>query len=176
MGRKLDLNDFSADGRRVLMRVDFNVPLDANRNITDDTRIRAAVPSISRVLDTGGSVVLMSHLGRPKGAIDPAFSLRPVADHLPDEWDYMETYVPITENGNTQWTKVHVSRVEDATTVEKTISVVGNTQSTLNVQPWLEEKNLLTAPAGYTDQLPKGHIGYEFDDVKETTIQIVLEK
>jgi len=82
MGRKLDLKDFSADGRRVLMRVDFNVPLDANRSITDDTRIRAALPSISRVLDTGGSVVLMSHLGRPKGVIDPAFSLRPVADHL----------------------------------------------------------------------------------------------
>ncbi|RKZ16317.1 phosphoglycerate kinase [bacterium] len=82
MPRKLDLNDFNADGRRVLMRVDFNVPLGAEREITDDTRVRSAVPSIERILDTGGSVVLMSHLGRPKGRIDPTQSLRPVADHL----------------------------------------------------------------------------------------------
>ena len=82
MLKKLDLADFEAAGRRVLMRVDFNVPLDGDRNITDDTRIRAALPSITRILDTGGSVILMSHLGRPKGQIVPAMSLRPVADRL----------------------------------------------------------------------------------------------
>jgi len=82
MGRKLGLAGFAPQGRRVLMRVDFNVPLDGDRNITDDTRIRAALPSIKRIAAGGGAVILMSHLGRPKGAIDPALSLRPVADRL----------------------------------------------------------------------------------------------
>jgi phosphoglycerate kinase len=82
MQKKMDLNGFDPSGQKVLMRVDFNVPLDNNRNITDDTRIRGALPSIKYLLDGGGSVVLMSHLGRPKGKIDPAFSLRPVADRL----------------------------------------------------------------------------------------------
>ena len=84
MAKKLGLEGFDAEGRRVLMRVDFNVPLDPDRNITDDTRIRAALPSVERILAGGGSVVLMSHLGRPKGKIDPAASLRPVADRLAD--------------------------------------------------------------------------------------------
>jgi len=82
MRKKMNLADFNAAGERVLMRVDFNVPLDSERNITDDTRVRAALPSIQRILETGGSLVLMSHLGRPKGQIDPAMSLRPVADRL----------------------------------------------------------------------------------------------
>ncbi len=82
MPKKMDLTDFHPDGLKVLMRVDFNVPLDNNRNITDDTRIRAALPSVRHIIDGGGSVVLMSHLGRPKGKIDPALSLRPVADRL----------------------------------------------------------------------------------------------
>ncbi|HPF71403.1 MAG TPA: phosphoglycerate kinase, partial [Candidatus Krumholzibacteria bacterium] len=82
MARKLGLEGFAPQGRRVLTRVDFNVPLDADRNITDDTRIRAALPTLQRIVGGGGSVVLMSHLGRPKGKIDPAASLRPVADRL----------------------------------------------------------------------------------------------
>jgi phosphoglycerate kinase len=82
MMNKLGLADFQAAGLKVLMRVDFNVPLDADRNITDDTRITAALPSIKHILATGGSVILMSHLGRPKGKIDAALTLRPVADRL----------------------------------------------------------------------------------------------
>ena len=82
MQKKLDMTGFDPSGLKVLMRVDFNVPLDNNRNITDDTRIRGALPSIRYILDAGGSVILMSHLGRPKGKIDPTFSLRPVADRL----------------------------------------------------------------------------------------------
>lgn len=81
MKKKLSLDRLDPRGRRVLMRVDFNVPLDRERRVTDDTRIRAALPSIRHVLDRGGSLVLMSHLGRPKGP-DPALSLRPVADRL----------------------------------------------------------------------------------------------
>ena len=87
MPMKKNLRDFQADGLKVLMRVDFNVPLDHDRNITDDTRIKAALPSIKKILETGGSVILMSHLGRPKGKIDPAMSLRPVADRLAELLD-----------------------------------------------------------------------------------------
>ena len=79
------LSDLALSGRRVLVRVDFNVPMeddgDGGRRITDDTRVRAALPTIRAILDAGGTPVLMSHLGRPKGR-DAAFSLRPVAEHL----------------------------------------------------------------------------------------------
>lgn len=78
---KLALDDLDLRGKRVLTRVDFNVPLDGAR-ITDDTRIRAALPTIRKITGDGGTAVLMSHLGRPDGAPDPAYSLRPVADHL----------------------------------------------------------------------------------------------
>ena len=82
MMNKLGLSDFQVAGLKVLMRVDFNVPLDAARNITDDTRITAALPSIKYILANNGSVILMSHLGRPKGKIDQDLTLRPVADRL----------------------------------------------------------------------------------------------
>jgi len=79
---KKTLRDVSLKGVRVLMRVDFNVPIKDGR-ITDDTRVRAALPSLKHVLEKGGSLVLMSHLGRPKGkGFEAEFSLKPVADHL----------------------------------------------------------------------------------------------
>lgn len=78
---KLSLDDLDLKGRRVLVRVDFNVPLDG-QTITDDTRIRGALPTIRAILERGGTPILMSHLGRPKGAPDPAYSLAPVAAHL----------------------------------------------------------------------------------------------
>ena len=84
---KANLAQFDPRGRRVLMRVDFNVPLAQDRQITDDTRIRAALPSIRHIVAGGGSLVLMSHLGRPKGEIKPEYSLRPVADRLGDLLD-----------------------------------------------------------------------------------------
>ncbi len=79
---KLTIDDIALGGKTVLMRVDFNVPLDADCKITDDLRIRAALPSIRKVLDEGGRLVLCSHLGRPKGERKPELSLKPVADHL----------------------------------------------------------------------------------------------
>jgi phosphoglycerate kinase len=78
---KLTIRDISLEGKRALMRVDFNVPLDGE-TITDDRRIWAALPTIQAMLDDGAAVVLMSHLGRPKGGPDPAFSLKPVALRL----------------------------------------------------------------------------------------------
>ncbi len=78
---KKTIRDVELKGKRVLMRVDFNVPL-KNGQITDDTRIQAALPTIQYVLDHGASVVLMSHLGRPKGGPEPEFSLKPAAVRL----------------------------------------------------------------------------------------------
>jgi len=81
---KKTLRDVSLNGKRVVMRVDFNVPIKEGV-ITDDTRIRGALPSINYVLEQGGSLVLMSHLGRPKGkGFEADFSLRPVAEYLAD--------------------------------------------------------------------------------------------
>ena len=70
---KIDSYDFK--GKRAIIRVDFNVPLDDKGQVTDDTRIRAAIPTIRKVLDAGGSVILMSHLGRPKKNNDMKYSL-----------------------------------------------------------------------------------------------------
>jgi phosphoglycerate kinase len=80
--RKKTLRDVELVGRRVLMRVDFNVPLSKQGDVTDDTRIKAALPSIDHVIAAGASLVLMSHLGRPKGQRNPAMSLNVVAYHL----------------------------------------------------------------------------------------------
>jgi phosphoglycerate kinase len=82
--RKKTLRDVNLAGRRVLMRVDFNVPLSKEGGITDDTRVRASLPSIDYIAEQGASCVLMSHLGRPKGKRDKTYSLRPVADCLGD--------------------------------------------------------------------------------------------
>ena len=76
------LDQFSFEGERVLMRVDFNVPLDTQFQITDDSRMRAAVPSIQKILKDGGSVIIMSHLGRPKDGPNPDFSLKHIVSHL----------------------------------------------------------------------------------------------
>lgn len=88
------LDDISLSGKRVLVRVDFNVPL-KNGAITDDARIRACVPTIKKILAAGSSVILMSHLGRPKeGKFDPALSLAPVAAHLSGLLELKVHFVP----------------------------------------------------------------------------------
>lgn len=80
---KKTIEDVNVAGKTVLMRVDFNVPLDDRQNVTDDRRVRMAIPSIKSVLDRGGRVILMSHLGRPKGeGFEEKFGLKPVAAKL----------------------------------------------------------------------------------------------
>jgi len=79
---KKTVRDLHPEGRRVLVRVDFNVPLDEHRMITDDARIRAALPTITYLAERGAKLVLMSHLGRPKGQYDPRLSLAPVSHRL----------------------------------------------------------------------------------------------
>ena len=82
MLNKKSIKDFDVKGKRVLIRADFNVPLDDALNITDDTRIRSSLPTIKHVLENGGSVILMSHLGRPKGEVKDKMRLCPVAGRL----------------------------------------------------------------------------------------------
>jgi phosphoglycerate kinase len=89
----MHLSDLDLEGRRALVRVDFNVPQDPDGHITDDTRIRAALPTIRALIDGGASVVLMSHLGRPKG-VTPALTLRPVAEHLARLLDVPVAFAP----------------------------------------------------------------------------------
>lgn len=82
MLRKKTLEDIDLKGKRALVRVDYNVPLNGEGNITDDTRIRATLPTINHILDSGGSVILISHLGRPKGKLVPSMSLAPIVKRL----------------------------------------------------------------------------------------------
>jgi phosphoglycerate kinase len=80
------LDNFNFAGRRAVVRVDFNVPLDKDLHITDDTRIRAATPTIKKILADGGSVVLLSHLGRPKGGYEKKYSLESLVLRLKQEY------------------------------------------------------------------------------------------
>ena len=82
MRNKKTLKDLNFEGKKVLVRCDFNVPMDAEQNITDDNRIRASLPTINYLIEKGAKVVLMSHLGRPKGESNLKYSLDPVANKL----------------------------------------------------------------------------------------------
>ena len=82
---KKSVKDVEVRGKRVLVRVDFNVPLDKQGQITDDTRIRASLPTIKYLVQEGARVILASHLGRPKGQVNPSYTLAPVAVHLSEQ-------------------------------------------------------------------------------------------
>jgi len=77
-----NIEDYNFKGKKAIIRVDFNVPLDGDFNITDDTRIRAALPTVKKIVKNGGSVILMSHLGRPKDGHEDKFSLKHILKHL----------------------------------------------------------------------------------------------
>ncbi len=79
---KLTIDSVELKDKKVLVRVDFNVPLDENMNVTDDNRIVESLPTIKKIIAEGGKAILMSHLGRPKGKVNPKYSLKPVAEKL----------------------------------------------------------------------------------------------
>ena len=76
----MTINEFNFAGKKAIVRVDFNVPLDENGKITDDTRIRGALPTLKKVLNDGGALIIMSHMGKPKGKVNPKFSLGQIKD------------------------------------------------------------------------------------------------
>lgn len=90
---KKTIKDLSVKNKKVLLRVDFNVPIN-NGNITDDNRIISALPTIKYLLDQKATVILISHLGRPKGEPNPKFTLAPVAKHLNELLDQKVTFIP----------------------------------------------------------------------------------
>ena len=91
---KKTVKDIDVKGKKVLVRCDFNVPLDADKNITDETRINAALPTIKYLLDEGAAVILCSHLGKPKGAVVPKLSLAPVAKSLSEKLGFEVKLAP----------------------------------------------------------------------------------
>ena len=76
----MTIDNYKFAGKKAIVRVDFNVPLDENGNITDDTRIRGALPTLKKILEEGGSLIIMSHMGKPKGKVNPKFSLAQIKD------------------------------------------------------------------------------------------------
>ena len=80
IGTYMKLNDYKFAGKKAIVRVDFNVPLDENGNITDDTRIRGALPTLRHILDEGGALIIMSHMGKPKGKVVAKYSLSQIKD------------------------------------------------------------------------------------------------
>ena len=112
--RKRTIDDVDVAGKTVLMRVDFNVPLDDQQQITDDRRIEMALPSIRSVVERGGRLVLVSHLGRPKGKVVPELSLRPAAERLQELVSTSVQFVPQTVGGDVE---AAVSQMENGAIV-----------------------------------------------------------
>ncbi|MFH0947920.1 MAG: phosphoglycerate kinase [Elusimicrobiota bacterium] len=91
---KLTIRDVDLKGKKVLVRVDYNVPLDKSQNITDDTRIKESIPTLKYLLEQNCKIILCSHLGRPKGKVSPEFSLKPVAKKLSEFLGQEIKFVP----------------------------------------------------------------------------------
>ena len=95
------IDSYNFAGKKAIVRVDFNVPLNGEFEITDDTRIRAAIPTLKKVLAGGGSVIIMSHLGRPKG-VDDKFSLRHIVDHVSEKLGVPVQFAPDCQKAQAQ--------------------------------------------------------------------------
>jgi hypothetical protein len=98
-----------------------------------------------------------------------------VTDHMPQDWTFMELKLPVTQPGQTDWVDVRIDRVDaGGGVIDKTVSVTGNPLPTLEVQPWLEEKSLLSAPPGYTNA-PVNHISYTFATTNNVTLTVQIQ-
>ncbi len=94
----MKIDDYNFAGKKAIVRVDFNVPLDENGHITDDTRIRGALPTLKHILEQGGSLIIMSHMGKPKGKVNPKFSLAQIKDDVAKALGRDVTFAPDCAN------------------------------------------------------------------------------
>ena len=90
----MTINEYNFAGKKAIVRVDFNVPLDENGKITDDTRIRGALPTLKKILADGGAVIIMSHMGKPKGKVNPKLSLSQIKDAVAEALGVPVTFAP----------------------------------------------------------------------------------
>ena len=96
----MKIDQFNFAGKKAIVRVDFNVPLDENGNVTDDTRIRGALPTLKKILADGGSVIMMSHMGKPKGKVNPKFSLSQIVKNGSDSLGVEVKFAPDCANAD----------------------------------------------------------------------------
>ena len=89
----MTIDKFNFAGKKAIVRVDFNVPLDENGKITDDTRIRGALPTLKKVLADGGSLIIMSHMGKPKGKVNAKYSLSQIVDAVSEKLEIGRAHV-----------------------------------------------------------------------------------
>lgn len=118
-------------------------------------------------------MILEGIFGLSYSVVDDSFT---VADNMPPEWSFMETYVPVSENGETRWTRVRVDREGQGGTVTKSVEVEGNTQATLNIEPWMEGKTLQSATVGGVTNAVSDRIDYQFAGQTDPTLQIQLNE
>ena len=90
----MTIDNYKFAGKKAIVRVDFNVPLDENGKITDDTRIRGALPTLKKILTDGGALIIMSHMGKPKGKVNPKFSLSQIVDAVSEKLGVAVKFAP----------------------------------------------------------------------------------
>lgn len=98
----MKIDQFNFAGKKAIVRVDFNVPLDENGNVTDDTRIRGALPTLKKVLSDGGSVIMMSHMGKPKGKVNPKMSLSQIVKNVSEHLGVEVKFAPDCANASAE--------------------------------------------------------------------------
>ena len=94
----MKINDFNFAGHKAIVRVDFNVPLDENGHVTDETRIRGALPTLKKVLADGGALIMMSHMGKPKGKVNEKLSLKQIVNKVSEKLGVAVSFAPDCAN------------------------------------------------------------------------------